>query len=255
MRMWRCRFMWPSRVLSLAFGALAAFIWKLSRRRARYGLLRESTPQQSTLTHVSPAAVSATSSTGSSPAPVVLSVTESVPVHVISLARLKAARAAALRRVADAGLTCVSVFDAVDGRALSAAELQRRDVHLYSDWRIPGSSFRFFDRELKWGEVGCALSHVGVWERIAAQDRVALVLEDDVEFAPKFASRMRAALDEVDALVENGTIKPPDAMYLTRKAMRPEHDKLLPRSERSDVPTVRLLIPGFSYKTTAYLLW
>ena len=77
-----------------------------------------------------------------------------LPAHLISLARLPAKRTSALQRAAEAGLTNVSVFDAVDGRELSPEELLRRGVATYAGWRLPGSSFRFFDRELKWGEVG-----------------------------------------------------------------------------------------------------
>ena len=81
-------------------------------------------------------------------------VDQPLPAHLISLARLPAKRTSALQRAAEAGLTNVSVFDAVDGRELSPEELLRRGVATYAGWRLPGSSFRFFDRELKWGEVG-----------------------------------------------------------------------------------------------------
>ena len=125
-----------------------------------------------------------------------------LPTHLISLARLPAKRTSVLQRAAEAGLTDVSVFDAVDGRELSPEELQRRGVSTYAGWRLPGSSFRFFDRELKWGEVGCALSHVGVWRRVEASSApAAVVIEDDVVFAPGFAALLRAALDEVTALL------------------------------------------------------
>ena len=183
--------------------------------------------------------------------------------HIISLARLKAARAAVLARAAKAGLSSVSIFEAVDGRELNAAELARLGAATYAGWQLTGTGFRFFDRELKWGEVGCALSHVGVWTLVAAQADVALVLEDDVDFAPDFADRLRAVLNEIAALVAVGATAEPDAIYLGRRAMRPEHDKLLPRacqcaSDREAMPPscpTRLLVPGFSYKTTAYLLW
>ena len=198
------------------------------------------------------------------------SIPASIPhAHVISLARLPAARSACLKRAAEAGVEAVEVFDAVDGRDLSTDYLERRGVRTYSEWRIPGSTFRFFDRELKWGEVGCALSHVDVWKLVAAlplpppsgllsfsppaEEPVALVLEDDVDFVPRFAELLRTALDEVRWLVASGRIAPPDAMYLGRKAMRPELDELLPRSGEST--GVRIITPGFSYKTTAYLLW
>ena len=187
------------------------------------------------------------------------------PTIIISLARLPVARKGALKRADEAGLERVSIFDAVDGRTLSTKELDHRQVSVYSGWRLGSSGFRFFDRELKWGEVGCALSHIGVWSQVAAmeEDDVALVIEDDVEFVPAFVERLRGVLAEIAALVREGVIHEPDACYLCRKAMRPELDHVLPRS-RSHVatmtdgdipPTPKLLIPGFSYKTTAYLLW
>lgn len=203
------------------------------------------------------------------------------PALIISLARFPAARSAVQKRAADAGLSNVKIFEAVDGRELSMAELQRRGVAAYQGWKQPESTFRFFNRELKWGEVGCALSHVGVWRAIAEDSSlpVAVVLEDDVDFAPRFAELLREALDEVYALAAAGALPggQPDALYLGRKAMRPEHDRLLPRA--SDVQAgssastavssngsssggggakrsaVRLCVPGFSYKTTAYVLW
>ena len=64
-----------------------------------------------------------------------------LPVHLISLARLPAKRTSALQRAAEAGLTDVSVFDAVDGRELSPEELQRRGVSTYAGWRLAGSYF------------------------------------------------------------------------------------------------------------------
>ena len=127
----------------------------------------------------------------------------------------------------------------------------------------PTLATRSFDCELEWGDVGYALSHVGTWTLVAAQGEFALVLDDDVDFAPDFADRLRAVLNEIAALVAVGATAEPDAIYLGRRAMRPEHDKLLPRacqcaSDREAMPPscpTRLLVPGFSYKTTAYLLW
>lgn len=192
------------------------------------------------------------------------------PALVISLARFPAARAAVKKRAAEAGLSEVTIFEAVDGRDLSPDELQRQGIATYAGWKQPDSTFRFFNRELKWGEVGCALSHIGVWRTISESPTmpVAIVLEDDVDFAPRFAELLREALDEVRYLFAAGALPSghPDALYLGRKAMRPEHDKLLPRAAEAaqemhanggggSKPSVRLCIPGFSYKTTAYVLW
>ena len=235
----------PSRSMTLlytsaaAFAAAAAFCYLMQRRRRRS---RAPAPQ-------------------SFPPPAI----------VISLARFPAKRASVLKRAGEAGLVDVFIFDAVDGKQLDASELRRRNVVPYANWRIEGSQFRFFNRDLKWGEVGCALSHVGVWRGVvAANTPMAIVLEDDVDFVPGFAELLRTALDEVHGLVAAGTLaSEPDALYLGRNAMRPEHDRLLPRvaevagaasagsspAAASTRPAVRLVVPGFSYKTTAYLLW
>ena len=181
---------------------------------------------------------------------------EQFPTYVISLGRRPARRSSALARVVEAGLRAAEVFEAVDGRDLDAKELRRREVTLYAGWRLVGSDNRFFDRELKWGEVGCALSHLAVWRRVRELGTapLAVVLEDDVDFVPGFAELLRAALDEVAALVAAGATAPPDALYLARNAVRPECDRLLPPSGAA-APRVRLVVPGFSLKTTAYVLW
>ena len=164
------------------------------------------------------------------------------------------------------GLAPVELFAAVDARELSHEELDRRGVRTYASWKLEGSTFRFFNRELKWGEVGCGLSHAAVWSRVAALSvPCAVVLEDDVDFAPQFCERLRQALDEATALCGAGILDDePDALYLCRKAMRPENDRLLPPSRAGvagaagsgeGIPKVRLVVPGFSYKTTAYVLW
>lgn len=188
------------------------------------------------------------------------------PAQIISLSRRPAKRASVLERAAAAGLEQVEIFDAVDGRELAAEGLSARGVRTYSGWKLEGSTDRFFSRALKWGEIGCALSHHGVWELArASKEDAMLVLEDDVDFLPGFVELLRASLDEVDALVADGLVAPPDLLYLTRRAMRPEHDQLLPRKgEPRLIRTAsgdevmgppRLVVPGFSYKTTAYVLY
>ena len=94
----------------------------------------------------------------------------------------------------------------------------------------PTLATRSFDCELEWGDVGYALSHVGTWTLVAAQGELALVLDDDVDFAPDFADRLRAVLNGIAAFVAVGATVQPDAIYLGRRAMRSEHDKLIPHS-------------------------
>ena len=106
--------------------------------------------------------------------------------YVISLARRPAKRKTALERIEAAGLARCVCFDAVDGRELSAHGLVKRGVTVYPDWKLPDSPCRFFSRSLKWGEIGCALSHHAIWELAGASSEPAfLVVEDDVEFLPE----------------------------------------------------------------------
>ena len=84
---------------------------------------------------------------------------------------------------------------AVDGRALSDADwalVNRGAAELYPKWLPPEA-------------IGCALSHVTAWRRIAEQGDVAMVLEDDVilpkdlsELVTRVAGQMQDS--EVDLL-------------------------------------------------------
>jgi len=183
---------------------------------------------------------------------------------VISLARRVAKRKSVLARAADAGMgSSVEVFDAVDGSKLTEQVLAQLGAGYYRGWCMPNSSYRFFARELKWGEIGCALSHAAIWSRIAAfkpgideREPLGIVLEDDVDFAPDFAAHVLDVLEQVAALERERHIEPLDMLYLSRKAMQPARDLAL-ESETSSGgnPRVRLVRPSFSYKTTAYVLW
>ncbi|TQK10493.1 glycosyl transferase family 25 [Herbaspirillum sp. SJZ107] len=67
-----------------------------------------------------------------------------------------------------------TVLEAVNGKALSAEELA-----LAYD---PKKAVRLFNRELSKGEIGCTLSHVSIYRKMAAENLPhALVLEDDAK--------------------------------------------------------------------------
>ena len=59
------------------------------------------------------------------------------------------------------------------------------------------------------------------------------------------------------AMLAEGATAPPDLLYVARKPMLPDRARL-PRSAAGAAAQVRapgLVLPGFSYKTTAYVLW
>lgn len=79
-----------------------------------------------------------------------------------------------------------SVWDAVDGSMLSPAEQSAVYQH-----RLHSPAYPFI---LRPGEIGCFLSHRGLWRTMVERSITqALVLEDDVELLPNFAESLNFA--------------------------------------------------------------
>ena len=82
------------------------------------------------------------------------------------------------------GLPCERV-PAVDGATLSKQEIIK-------------SATRFCQNFCTTSMLGCALSHIRLWKRILEEGHErTLVMEDDAELVPTFASGLRKALDDV----------------------------------------------------------
>ena len=80
---------------------------------------------------------------------------------------------------------------AVDGKSLRRIEIFRKCSQLHA--------FAIHNRYLMRGEIGCALSHLEVYRRMAAENvDLALVLEDDVEFTEEFPAVLRNGESFVD---------------------------------------------------------
>ena len=109
-------------------------------------------------------------------------------VFVIHLARATARRENAEGLLAGCGMTG-EIWPAVDGAAMPRAE---RDAIISAGLFAPCYPFA-----LKPGELGCFLSHRGIWAEIVARDLDwALVLEDDAALDPDIypaALRLAAA--------------------------------------------------------------
>jgi glycosyl transferase family 25 len=110
----------------------------------------------------------------------------SIPIWVISLRAASARRAFIAQGFADAGLEYVE-FDAVDG-----ARLGDRDLTRTSQSRALFDTGRMLTR----GEVGCALSHLRVYERMLEENiPVLLVMEDDARPSADLTSLLEAMGD------------------------------------------------------------
>lgn len=100
-----------------------------------------------------------------------------IPCYVINL-RQDSERRERVRAVLARHDIAPVFFDAVDGRAMTRAQL---DGHL----NLPALAREY--GTLTPGEVGCALSHIGVYrEIVAAGHELAVVLEDDIDVIGHF---------------------------------------------------------------------
>ena len=98
------------------------------------------------------------------------------------------------RRFASAGLT-VRRFDAIDGHGLAPDAIPLNLVHLQYDSTnnasldplvVPGMPCR-----LTPGELGCALSHIALWDQIlSSRLKYAVVMEDDIDLFPAFSKKL-----------------------------------------------------------------
>ncbi|MBC7282749.1 glycosyltransferase family 25 protein [Hoeflea sp.] len=115
-----------------------------------------------------------------------------IQAFIIHLARA-AARRPQVDRILAACPLPASVIDAVDGRALSAGEIDA--VLSHGSLHAPHYPF-----EMTVGEIGCFLSHRKAWQMIADQGlRAGLVIEDDVEIDTEvFARALDLATECID---------------------------------------------------------
>ena len=126
------------------------------------------------------------------------------PIYVVSLARAKVRRKRCATTMAGLGLG-FEFFDAVEGARLTGDEIAR----VY-DAR---QNARVYKHPLTGPEMGCTLSHVALWRRIAAGNAGgAFILEDDFATVPELPELMRAI---TAANLENAMIK-----LFTRKPSR-----------------------------------
>jgi glycosyl transferase, family 25 len=125
----------------------------------------------------------------------------------------------------------------LDGAHLEPGDLD--GVGLFP-WEI-ASANEWWNRPLKLGEIGCAMSHLACWKRAAELgSELTVVLEDDIEFSADPDISLTAAVGHLEVWAPGW-----DLAYLGRWALHPE----------SGTPVAPLLVrPGYSYCTFAYML-
>ena len=125
----------------------------------------------------------------------------------------------------------------LDGASIDPAEMQAYGLF---DWQVESTN-EWWNRPLKLGEIGCAISHLLCWRRAAEQkSELTVVLEDDVSLAPGIAIELDARLAGLRALDPAW-----DLVYLGRWALEPA----------ADIPVGDGLVrPCYSFCTFGYAL-
>ena len=123
----------------------------------------------------------------------------------------------------------------LDGKDLAADALAEYGLF---PWKI-NSDNSWWNRPLKKGEIGCAISHLKCWElAVARGDRSFLVLEDDVLFVDGFVERLQDGLARLERFDANW-----DLVYLGRVPLEPGRRVI-----------DGIVQPGYSHCTYGYAL-
>ncbi|KAL4648750.1 procollagen galactosyltransferase 1-like [Arapaima gigas] len=159
-------------------------------------------------------------------------------IFMINLQRQADRRQRMLRSLYEQEISC-KVVNAVDGRALNTSQIQALGIHM-----LPGYSDPYHGRPLTKGELGCFLSHYGVWKEIVERGlKSSLVVEDDLRFEVFFKRRLQYLMKEVESHGLDW-----DLIYIGRKRMQVD------QPEKS-VPDIHSLVEAdYSYWTLGYMI-
>lgn len=137
-------------------------------------------------------------------------------------------------------ITYTSDWDIVfDGHELTLDYLSTRGFKLF-DWQIDSDN-PWWNRPLKYGEIGCTLAHLACWAHAADHTDApyVLVLEDDAVPGPNFLGELLAGLDSLEQHAVEF-----DLLYLGRFPLEPDQPTRVPGLVRA----------GYSHCSFAYLL-
>jgi GR25 family glycosyltransferase involved in LPS biosynthesis len=155
-----------------------------------------------------------------------------IKIYIINLKRRPEKREYMEKQLEKQGipLTAVEFIDAVDGNNLTEEQLNSMNIRVHP-WFDPYSK-----RAITKGEIGCALSHVLVWNKIKESGNAGIVLEDDAELCDNFLATLMERLIKISHQY--------DFMYLGRKKM----------GKDTPLENQEAVIAGMSYWTVGYLL-
>lgn len=156
--------------------------------------------------------------------------------YVVNLPR-RSDRRSAIEAALPAGLSVTFTSDwsgPFDGQQLTLNQLTHAGYGLFP-W-LTDSPNPWWSRPLKYGEIGCTISHLSCWQEIVRKgSQVAVILEDDAVLAPGFLPRLMEGLSTA--------LRHCDLVYLGRVPQEPDRGYLN-----------GFVVPGYSHCTYGYLL-
>jgi len=127
-----------------------------------------------------------------------------------------------------------------DSKDITDELLNDIDIRTYPNWKIDSNN-KFWSRNIKLGEVGCAISHLRMWED--AYDKghsVTIFGEDDIMFNDDWLLKFKLTTNRLDSLDVEW-----DLLYLGR---------VLQHGQKDEPYDKELVYPAFSYCTHSYAL-
>jgi glycosyl transferase, family 25 len=164
-----------------------------------------------------------------------------IATYVVNLPRRPDRRACIRNSLPDdLTVTYTSDFDrSFDGRDLTLTGLEADGIRLF-EWQIDSSN-PWWNRPLKFGEIGCTLAHLACWSHAAdhTDEPYVLILEDDADLGTVFTENL---LNGLNRLQQNA--EPFELLYLGRYPLEPDRPVAVPG----------FVLPGYSHCSYAYLL-
>ena len=154
---------------------------------------------------------------------------------IINLDRCPEKRARMIHKMEKYPEIKYEIFNAIDGQNITEEYMNKNNYKLLDSWIDP-----FQNRKTTKGEIGCSLSHYGVYEKAFSMDNdITLVLEDDAEFSDDFIETLQNTINELETIDWN-------MCYLGRNKMD--------TNEEEEKITNNLLYSSYSYWTIGYLI-
>lgn len=127
------------------------------------------------------------------------------------------------------------IVDAVNGYS---TDFEKIGIKPFRKWIDP-----LLERTITPGEIGCAVSHINVWKKIAEQNLPAIILEDDSKFCNYNGIESSFNFEEIDEVLNKY-----DMVYLGYKEMSSKSIEEVKLNE------TELVVPIYPYHTNAYAI-